>query len=177
MIASPGYDHKFDHRGTTLDLTVRCQLQFFFEIATPDILRFKPQSGDAQRISQLALSFEPELRVDEFKDSFANICDRVVLPPEPVRITLHTQASVAGLLDTNPAAGFVKIQDLPVSQLPFLLPSRYCESDRLGHFAADLVRGMTPGYLQVNRVCDWIRGNLPYTPGCSVQPLSALEVR
>ena len=160
-----------------MDLTVRCQLELFFEIATPIILRLKPQPGKAQHISQLALSFEPELAVDEFKDSFANICDRVILPPEPVRITLDTQASVAAQLDSNPAAGFVRIQDLPVSQLPFLLPSRYCESDRLGHFATDLVKGITPGYLQVNRICDWIQGNLPYTPGSSVRPLSALEVK
>jgi len=61
------------------------------------------------------LSFEPELAVDEFKDSFSNICARVILPPELVRITLETQTSVAGQLDTNPVAGFVRIQHLPVN--------------------------------------------------------------
>ena len=98
-----------------MDLTVRCQLEFSFESATPVILRLKPQSGKAQVISQLALSFEPELAVDEFKDSFSNICARVILPPDPVRITLEPQAWVAGQLDTNPVAGFVRIQHLPVS--------------------------------------------------------------
>ena len=98
-----------------MDLTVRCQLEFFFESAAPVILRLKPQSGEAQVISQLVLSFEPELAVDEFKDSFSNICARVILPPELVRITLETQTSVAGQFDTNPVAGFVRIQHLPVN--------------------------------------------------------------
>jgi transglutaminase-like putative cysteine protease len=152
-------------------------MELFFEIATPVIFRLKPQSGNAQRLIQQALSFRPELPVHEYRDTFANLCNRVVLPAEPVCITLDAQASVADQVDTNPAAGFVRIQDLPVSQLPFLLPSRYCESDRLGGFAAELVRDITPGYLQVKKICDWIQENLPYTPGSSVQPLSALEVR
>jgi transglutaminase-like putative cysteine protease len=160
-----------------VEITVRCQLELFFEVATPIICRLKPQTGTAQRINQAVLSFSPDLVVDEFQDSFANICHRLVLPAEPVCINLDVKASVTGGLDRDPGAAFVNIADLPVNHLPFLLPSRYCESDRLGRLAADLVRGLNPGYCQAEKICAWIRENLPYKPGTSHLPLSALEVQ
>jgi transglutaminase-like putative cysteine protease len=160
-----------------VDIAVRCQLELLFAVATPVIFRLKPQTGTAQRINQAVLSFSPDLVVDEFQDSFANICHRVVLPAEPVCIDLDVKASVAEGLDRDPAAGFVNIAELPVNHLAFLLPSRYCESDRLGRFAAGLVRGLKPGYCQAEKICGWIRENLPYKPGTSNQPLSALEVQ
>ena len=160
-----------------MDITVGCQLTLFFQFPTPVIFRLKPHTGNAQRIHTAVLSFNPDLEVNEFRDSFANTCHRVVLPTEPVYISLDVTASVADDLDTNRDAGFVRIPDVPINQLVFLLPSRYCESDRLGRFAADLVVGLKPGYCQVEKICSWIRDNFPYQPGTSTHPLSALEVQ
>lgn len=48
----------------------------------------------------------------------------------------------------------------------FRRPSRYCESDRVGNLAADIVGDSRddPGAAAV-RVSDWVAGNFVYTPG------------
>ena len=43
-----------------------------------------------------------------------------------------------------------------------ITPSRYCESDRFGSLARDIVNGLPPGYDQVLRINDWIRDSVWY---------------
>jgi transglutaminase-like putative cysteine protease len=74
-------------------------------------------------------------------------------------------------------AGFVSIQALPNSILSYLLPSRYCESDRLAGLAWEVVGDASPGYEQVARISQWVGANIPYRPGSSNVPISAAEVR
>jgi transglutaminase-like putative cysteine protease len=92
---------------------------------------------------------------------------------------IHTSAEVmvTGSVDAAPGAHFVEIQYLPNQVLPFLLPSRYCESDRFGDLAREIIFDVLPGYDQVNKINDWVRDTIQYLPGSSEFPLSAGEVR
>jgi len=91
---------------------------------------------------------------------------------------IHTVAEVetADAMDVCPGAPFMNVQDLPEEVLGFLVPSRYCESDRLGNEARRIVQGASLGYDQVMKITGWIQENLPYAPGSSDIPLSASEV-
>jgi transglutaminase-like putative cysteine protease len=92
--------------------------------------------------------------------------------------TVHTSADVmtADLLDRGPGAPFVEVQNLPDAVLSYLLPSRYCESDRFGQMATSITEGQRPGYDQVAAIEAWLRSGIRYEPGCSNIPLSAVEV-
>jgi transglutaminase-like putative cysteine protease len=79
-------------------------------------------------------------------------------------------------VDQARGAYFVEIQNLPDAVLSYLLPSRYCESDRFGNLAREIADGASFGYDQVYRISDWIRSSVRYTPGSSAVPLSAVEV-
>jgi len=57
--------------------------------------------------------------------------------------------------------------DLPLEVLPFLLPSRYCESDRLDDFVKQHFGKLRPGFSRVTAVCNWIWGNVKYRAGSS----------
>jgi transglutaminase-like putative cysteine protease len=57
--------------------------------------------------------------------------------------------------------------DLPLDVLPFLLPSRYCESDRLADFVKQHFGTLLPGYSRVTAVCNWIWDNVKYRAGSS----------
>ena len=48
--------------------------------------------------------------------------------------------------DVAPGAPFTPVQELPDGILQFLLPSRYCQSDRLGEQAQQITAGLTPGF-------------------------------
>lgn len=55
--------------------------------------------------------------------------------------------------------------DLPDEVLPYLYPSRYCESDKFGNFAANVFGGLQPGLSRVSAICDWIHDQLDYVAG------------
>jgi transglutaminase-like putative cysteine protease len=65
---------------------------------------------------------------------------------------------------------------LPNEVLTYLLPSRYCESDRFGDLAREITFDALPGYDQVKKINDWVRDSIQYLPGSSEFPLSAVEV-
>ncbi|WPJ97907.1 transglutaminase family protein [Coraliomargarita algicola] len=78
--------------------------------------------------------------------------------------------------DVASGAHFVEIQQLPEETLPFLLPSRFCESDRFSQMAASIVMGQAPGYDQCSAIVNYIRQTIRYTPGSGMDIVSATEV-
>jgi transglutaminase-like putative cysteine protease len=79
-------------------------------------------------------------------------------------------------VDQAPGAPFVEVQNLPDTVLSYLLPSRYCESDRFGQMATEITAGRLLGYDQVAAIADWLRTSIAYQPGSSDVPISAIEV-
>ncbi len=112
----------------------------------------------------------------EFTDSYGNLCERLIAPPGEFYI--HTSADVltADNIDVSPAAPFVEVQNLPDAVLSYLLPSRYCESDRFIDLGRELVDGVEPGYDQVAAIEEWIRTSVRYNPDASNFQMSAVEV-
>lgn len=153
-----------------------CNLEFQLDDPTPLILMLRPRSGIHQWVAREAYSLSPSIPVEEYTDIFGNLCQRMIAPAGA--FSVHTTADVMTLdtVDKAPGAFFVDIQNLPDAVLTYLLPSRYCESDRFGDLARDMVDGMQLGYDQVQGISDWIRDSIPYTPGSSAFPLSAIEV-
>ncbi len=67
------------------------------------------------------------------------------------------------------------IAELPKEALPYLLPSRYCESDKLFDFANAHFGGMPRGYQRVQSICDWVYANVRFIPGSSNAMTSATD--
>jgi len=152
-----------------------CNLEFQMGGSTPMMLMLRPRSGIQQWIACETYTLVPSVPVVEYTDIFGNLCQRLVAPAGA--FSVHTSADVmtSDWVDKAPGAYFVEIQNLPDTVLLYLLPSRYCESDRFGHLARELVEGVQFGYDQVHRISDWIRNSIRYTPGSSAFPLSAVE--
>lgn len=72
-------------------------------------------------------------------------------------------------LDEHPIAA------LPKEVLPYLLPSRYCESDKLFHFANANFGHLARGYQRVQAISDWVYANVRFTPGASNATTSATD--
>lgn len=65
---------------------------------------------------------------------------------------------------------------LPLSILTYMLPSRYCESDRFGPMAWDLFGKIADRAEQVKEICRWVDATLAYSPGATDSRTSAWEV-
>ena len=159
-----------------MKLKVSCDLSFEVVESSVLILILRPFRGAQQWINRESYIIEPEISIIESTDSFGNSCQHLVAPVGDVLIHTSAEVMVADNVDIAPGACFVEIQYLPNQALPFLLPSRYCESDRFGDLARDITMDALPGYDQVSKITDWVRDSIDYLPGTSEFPLSAVEV-
>ena len=72
------------------------------------------------------------------------------------------------------ALGATPPRDLPGAVVGYLLPSRYCESDRFEHFVAAEFAGLAGGALAAALV-DWVKRALTYDGHSSTRGTSALH--
>ncbi len=154
-----------------------CQLRFDIQVATPFVFMLRPRSGAQQWVAREEYHLSQGIYPQEYTDGYGNLCQRLVASPGSFEVSTRAEVMTADTLDRAHGTPFTLIQDLPEQVLVYLLPSRYCESDRFNALAMDIVAGLIPGYDQVAAIVDWVHQNIDYTPGSSVEPLSASEVR
>ena len=157
-------------------LRTKCDMEFDIAVPTPFILMLRLRSGAQQWVASEKYRLQPNVPVFEFTDTYGNLCQRLIAPPG--RFAIYTSADVrtADYVDQAPGAPFVEVEHLPDSVLSFLLPSRYCESDRFGQMAASITADQELGYDQVKAIETWVRNNIRYLPGSSDIPVSAVEI-
>lgn len=159
-----------------MKLQVSCTLHFQIETPTALILMLRPISGTQQKITQSRYIVEPSVKITESKDAYGNFRQRLVAVAGTFRVHTSAEVVTSETIDGLTGAGFVEIQNLPNAVLPFLLPSRYCESDRFGDLAREIISNALPGYDQVAKIVDWVRHSINYIPGSTDSPLSAIDV-
>jgi transglutaminase-like putative cysteine protease len=155
---------------------IGCRMQFYGEIEVPVILMLRPQSSSRQAILQESYDLKPFTPITEYKDSYGNLCQRLILPQGDCNLEVMAQAEILCSTDLDPTAPFIPIVELPASVLQFLLPSRYCESDRLYQLATEITADIEPGYPQVEAICQWIYDNIKFEYGTSNASTSALNI-
>ena len=157
-------------------LRTSCVLIFDIELPTPFILMLRPRSGAQQWVACDEYKIKPKVSVEEYSDDYGNLCQRLMAPPGKFSIKTKADVEIVEFVDVSPGAPFIEIQNLPNNVLGYLLPSRYCESDRFGELANEITAGQIPGYDQVATIESWLRNNISYIPGSSDYPISAIEV-
>ena len=88
-----------------------------------------------------------------------------------VAVTVDTPDEIA----SQPEADFTLIQNLPDDVIHYLLPSRYCEADKLLKLATSIVKQSAPGYPQVEAIRSWIFRKVRYKYGVSNSSTSAMD--
>lgn len=164
---------------TTMDcwLETRCELEFDPGPETPLILLLRPRSDTGQWVAQDCYQLDPLVPVADCRDLYGNACQRLIAPSSAFSIHASARVLTRSTAACAPGAPFVRVEDLPESALPFLLPSRYCESDLLGPLAMDIAGSARPGYDQALKLTDWVQEQIEYLPGTSNVPITALEVK
>lgn len=157
-------------------LRTSCILEFNIYEPTPFILMLRPRSGAQQWVSKDEYKITHNVSVHEFTDTFGNLCQRLIAPVGSFKIETTAEVKTIEHFDEAPGAEFVEIQYLPDSVVTYLLPSRYCESDRFSLMGAEITSGINPGYDQVAKIEEYIRERIHYVPGSSEYPISAIEV-
>lgn len=153
-----------------------CNFAFNITVPIPFILMLRPRSGAQQWIAREEYRLTPSVPVLEFTDDYGNLCQRLIAPVGLFEVYTSAEVMTADQIDQAFGAPFVEIQQLPDSVLSYLLPSRYCESDRFHQMASEITAVQKPGYDQVAAIVRWLRETIKYSPGSSDIPVSATEV-
>ncbi|MFI1770853.1 transglutaminase-like domain-containing protein [Thalassobellus citreus] len=157
-------------------LRIGCDLLFDIEVPTPFILMLRPRSGAEQWLAKDEFNIKPNVPVVEFTDNYGNLCQQLIAPVGTFSIQTKADVKTSEFVDVSPDAYFVEIQNLPHNVLSYLLPSRYCESDRFSDLASLITANQLPGYNQVAAIETWLINTISYIPGSSDYPISAIEV-
>lgn len=86
---------------------------------------------------------------------------------EPGELEISYAASVALHGEDADPTDLVEVDfgRIPAEVMPYLNPSRYCESDKLSSFTTRLFGDLDRGHGRVQAVADWVEQNLVYEPG------------
>lgn len=158
-------------------IRVGCELGYQVKAPTSFLFHVSAANTPHQKIQS------EELRIEPAKDY--DICylgaedNRVFrFQAEPGDHTLNYQASVTlnPEVDSPPQIPEAKHPELPEEVLPYLNPSRYCESDRLSAFAMAEFGRLDRGYLRVDAIRDWTHEHLRYQSGSTNTSTTACDV-
>lgn len=128
-----------------------------------------------QRVLREVLRLEPELAAAEGLMG-SNRCLRVSAPTGPFKLRYDAVVEIDARFAAPSAVGEVPVAQLPAEALPYVLPSRYCESDRLYRFANREFGSLPPGYARVQAIRNWVLDHVSFTSNSSTATTTAEDV-
>ncbi len=153
-------------------------IQFEVPISVPVValLNVHPsRAGDL--LEPDLLRIEPDVKQEQYIDTFGNLCCRFTAPAGWIRLWNSTLIEDSGEVDPHDySAREIPVADLPPEALMFLLSSRYCEVDLLSNTAAQLFGGIPPGWQRVQAICDWVHQYVTFGYHFASATKTALDV-
>jgi len=103
-----------------------------------------------------------------YLDHHGNRCERLALAPGESEVAYESRVLLAHPADLISAS----VPETPVAELPdevlgYVMPSRFCLPDELGHEAWQRFGDMAPGWPRVQAIVDYVHTTLEFMPGSS----------
>lgn len=168
--------HPNEVAGSRVQIDYRVELHYDISGRSDFIFLIHPARTEQQEVISESLSLAPPVEHSlETDDVTGNRLLKLQAEPGMLDIALearievrHHMAEPARIEPVAPAA-------LPASTLPYLVASRYCQTDQLQQRAWDLFGHLPRGYAQVQAVADWVRNNIEFRVGTSDPGTSAID--
>jgi transglutaminase-like putative cysteine protease len=109
------------------------------------------------------LTVTPNVPTTSHIDMFGNRCTRLLAPAGAITFSADFVVRDSGLADEYaPDAAQSPVELLPDEVLPFLLGSRYCETDRMAELAWSLFGATQPGWGRVQAIVDYAHQRISF---------------
>jgi transglutaminase-like putative cysteine protease len=103
-----------------------------------------------------------------YVDHYGNRCERFELAGGDSNVTYEAQVLLTHPADLiQPGAAEMPVASLPDEVLSFVMPSRFCLPDELGHEAWQRFGALEPGWGRVQAIVDYVHTHLQFVPGAS----------
>jgi transglutaminase-like putative cysteine protease len=149
-----------------LALTVGCKFGLDSVQPSAAIMQVapRPQPGVSIRSEQWETSSEHRGYIDHY----GNRCERFELATGGSHVAYEAQLLLTRPADLiEPDAPEIPVASLPDEVLSFVMPSRFCLPDELGHEAWQRFGDLAPGWGRVQAIVDYVHGHLEFVPGAS----------
>ena len=154
-------------------MLIRVGYEFTYDCPQPTpmiVMLHIHDSRDADIVKPDTLRTTPQVPVTQYRDTFGNLCSRLVAPAGGITLAADGLVRDTGEPDAIvPDAIQHPVEDLPAEMLLFLLPSRYCETDLMLDTAWQLFGKTPPGWARVQAICDYVNSHIGfgYQHACS----------
>lgn len=155
---------------------VRSSLEYEVETPSVFILNVEAAALRRQRIIAEKLVLTPGYPIERFaEDEGGSRFLRVLAEPGSFSVSYEGEVEV-DMMDADPAdIAEMPVGELPLDILPYLNPSRFCQSDLLGRFARREFAEVEAGHGRVTAICNWIHDHVDYVRGSSNAQTSAYD--
>jgi transglutaminase-like putative cysteine protease len=120
---------------------------------------------------------DPPVPLTAYRDSFGNWCSRIVAPKGLLKLSTDALVRDTGQPDVIAwHARQTPVEGLPDETLPFLLGSRYCETDRMSEIAWQLFSHAPSGWARVQAICDYVHQHITFGYEHARATKTAMEV-
>ncbi|PSR52751.1 transglutaminase family protein [Adhaeribacter arboris] len=157
---------------------VNSEIQYQVLQPSTFILDIHALRTSTQTILEESLVVDPYLRVEEFSSAQnANRFIRLeVVEPMNFKITYKaTVDTLTRVIDQKQEKGVVPVVQLDGDIIPYLFPSRYCQSDKLQRLANNKFGKVENTFAKVVAITDWIYENVEYLSGSTDSQTSAYD--
>ncbi len=156
---------------------VSCELEYAIRFPSTLILNVHAQRNPSQTVVQEEFVIEPKVRLDEFiaegtENRFIRLDTgrhKTLAIAYSATVDCDFQTYKARSVEATPVA------ELSSATIPYLFPSRYCQSDRLSRLAWDLFGQIENPHEKVVAITDWIHDNVEYLRGSTDSMTSAYD--
>jgi transglutaminase-like putative cysteine protease len=156
---------------------VSCKLEYAVRFPSALILNIHAHRNASQTVLQEEFAIEPNMRAGEFvtegtENRFLRLetgRHKTVTVSYAATVDCDYQTYRADSVETTPVA------ELSGATIPYLFPSRYCQSDRLSRLAWDLFGKIENPHEKVVAIADWIHDNVEYLRGSTNSVTSAFD--
>lgn len=160
-----------------MNFRVNCELEYQLNQPATFLFALKCIETGGQKISSESLQTTPVVNVEDFTLAVGmNRFSRLItFNPGNIRVTyqadVSTSVSIVAVESLQPTGA----DGLQPETIPYLFPSRYCQSDQLRQQAMDLFGHLTTPHAIASGISDWIYEKVSYVSGSSGESSSAID--
>jgi len=150
-----------------------------YEVLEPTtfILNIHALRTPAQAVLEETFTVEPYYKIEELTPQHGENRFIRLEVPETGTVNMNYTAVIDTSFKLTPAG---KLTDVPIAELdssvlPYLFPSRYCQSDKLYRFAHNKFGKIKNAFERVVALTNWIHDNVEYLSGSTNSQTSAYD--
>jgi transglutaminase-like putative cysteine protease len=151
---------------TALALAVGCEFEFESTQAVAAVVQVAPSPQPGVRMRRE--TWDTDCDHHGYVDLYGNRCERFRIPTGQARIAYEAELALSAPADAiDPGAAEVAVESLPDDVMGFVMPSRFCLPDELGHEAWQRFGHLAPGWSRVQAIVDFVHSHLTWVAGAS----------